>query len=557
MDSDSTFNSQIALDHLVSRAGQLYSLPAVALEVLELTQRSLVDLRALKDCIENDPALTSKVLRVVNSALFGLSGEVTDLNHALTLLGIKPLKLLVLGFSLSDAMFSKLTGRWIGRYWRHTLTKAVATRELSESVWRIPADEPFLIALLQDLGLLVMLQELGEPFAALLERVWAADGDLMEIERATLGFDHRELTSRMLAAWGLPQQLVAGVLADRDDAADFSTGLPAHQALPHVLRMAELLADLLAEGRPRALQALLALETMFPMSREQVLGLVDRTHAKVDALAEVFSLELPDSTDHRHLLHRAHDQLARVAEAAAIELLSSRRRLQGGGAEVEEALLGDAQELTAALRQAVERAARSANEEQTAPTPVRRAHGPAKTLPSPVSKRAVAVEAIDSSIDDDPQLYASLAAAVAACRQSRASLSLALVELDGFARLEREFGALRAETVIEAVAARVSHFDAPAKMVFRVRKTRFALVLPGWERQQASEFHHQCMASLVDVLVESPDGQLGPASVSIGLASVAQPAKNFEPRSLLESATRCLAAAQRSGGGTMKSIGIY
>src|SRR5687768_15634427 len=88
------------LDRIVDRCGRLYSLPVVAMRVLELTTSPTVNVKALKDCIENDPALTSKVLRVVNSSLFGLSREVTNLNQALALLGTTPLKLLVLGFSL-------------------------------------------------------------------------------------------------------------------------------------------------------------------------------------------------------------------------------------------------------------------------------------------------------------------------------------------------------------------------------------------------------------------------------------------------------------------------
>ena len=71
------------------------------MKVLELTDDPRLDTRTLKECIENDPALTGKLLRVVNSSLFGLSREVSDLNQALALLGTKPLKLLVLGFSLA------------------------------------------------------------------------------------------------------------------------------------------------------------------------------------------------------------------------------------------------------------------------------------------------------------------------------------------------------------------------------------------------------------------------------------------------------------------------
>src|SRR5688572_13728726 len=82
----STLNT---LSFFVHRTRQIYSLPAVALEVLELTDHPRVDCRKLKQCIEHDPALVGKILRVVNSSLFGRCGYVSDLNQALALLGIK------------------------------------------------------------------------------------------------------------------------------------------------------------------------------------------------------------------------------------------------------------------------------------------------------------------------------------------------------------------------------------------------------------------------------------------------------------------------------------
>ena len=67
------------LDRLVERAGQLYSLPAVAIQVLRLTNEPEVDLRALRQCLENDPACSQRAcFCVVNSSLFGLSRKVSD-----------------------------------------------------------------------------------------------------------------------------------------------------------------------------------------------------------------------------------------------------------------------------------------------------------------------------------------------------------------------------------------------------------------------------------------------------------------------------------------------
>src|SRR3982751_5820591 len=88
------------VQQFVERTGQLYSLPAAAAEILRLTSEPCVDPQAIKKCLESDPALTARILRVVNSSLFGPSRQVTDLNQALTLLGVRPLKILVLGFRL-------------------------------------------------------------------------------------------------------------------------------------------------------------------------------------------------------------------------------------------------------------------------------------------------------------------------------------------------------------------------------------------------------------------------------------------------------------------------
>ena len=96
------------VEQIAARAAALYSRPTVALEIVRLTSEPQVDPRVLKDLLEKDPALTCKVLRVVNSSFFGLRCEVADLNQALTVLGNKPLRLLVLGFSLPDELFAEM-----------------------------------------------------------------------------------------------------------------------------------------------------------------------------------------------------------------------------------------------------------------------------------------------------------------------------------------------------------------------------------------------------------------------------------------------------------------
>ena len=76
------------LSRFVQRAGNLYSLPTVAMQVLELTANSTIDAPSLKECIEKDPALTAKMMKVANSPMFGMSKQVSSLQQAMVVLGL-------------------------------------------------------------------------------------------------------------------------------------------------------------------------------------------------------------------------------------------------------------------------------------------------------------------------------------------------------------------------------------------------------------------------------------------------------------------------------------
>jgi HD-like signal output (HDOD) protein len=143
-----TTTSSSIIERLLQKANRLYTLPAIAMKVVELTSEPKVNAAALRDCVEKDPALTAKILRVVNSSMFGLSRHVNDLNQAVALLGTKPLKLLVLGFSLPDELSSGVEAEVLGQYWRHTLIKAVAARQISEQLFGVPGDDAYLGGLL-------------------------------------------------------------------------------------------------------------------------------------------------------------------------------------------------------------------------------------------------------------------------------------------------------------------------------------------------------------------------------------------------------------------------
>ncbi|HJT32532.1 MAG TPA: HDOD domain-containing protein [Pirellulales bacterium] len=532
------------LAKLLDQAKQLYTLPGVALRVLELTNNPQVDATELKACIERDPALTIKVLRVVNSSLFGMSRRVSDLNQSLTLLGTKPLKLLVLGFSLPDQLFTDLAGDVLSRYWRHTLTRAVAARELSERLWKLPGDEIFVAGLLKDLGRLVLIQGLGRPYVEFLRRADFSRGQIRSLERHVLGFDHTQLTAGLLEQWGLPPALVEAVRSP--DTRDELDALPRQsRAMAQILYVAGRLAELLADQRTEALSDILqAVRKDHHLSDRHLAGLAAGLDETVTQLADVLSLELPGGLAYSEVLARAYVQLSEAAAEAAGELSAPTARVE--------------QLIPAEVTQELSQAAASFSPLLTEARPRSPAvtHGASRAASSggragkdhAAGSRAAVLP--DSEIE--PGLAGRLRAAATACRQVRRELSLLMLEIDWYDELLLTRGIVGLGEIAESLETECRAADPAGPGPQQLTDSRWALILPGSDRTEASDTAHDLLRRMRELAAG-----VTPFSVSIGLATAAVPAKNFNPIDLIHSAERCLSTAQLSGGNCVKTIEIY
>src|SRR3954449_13046865 len=113
----------------------LPSLPAIAVQVLELAQKADVDIAEIARIISKDPALSSKILRTVNSSFYARSQHVSTISHALVILGLQSVKTLVLGFSLVNNLSRTKPGGFSHlNYWRRSVYSATAARVLSSKL---------------------------------------------------------------------------------------------------------------------------------------------------------------------------------------------------------------------------------------------------------------------------------------------------------------------------------------------------------------------------------------------------------------------------------------
>lgn len=567
-----TLRRRETFQRILLRSAELYSLPRVAMEVLRLTSEPQIDAARLKACIEVDPALTAKLLAVVNSSLFGVARKVSDPGQALALLGSKSLRLLVLGFSVPDALFAGLAGDVLVRYWRHALTRAVFARELAQKFRKNSGDEAFTAGLLLDLGLLVLIQGLGKEFVGRLREAWTDGPSLAAFERSVIGCDHARLTAELFSRWNLPATLILAVTRDGESLADGIDRRPrdaAEDAQIIETRRVLALACALTEGAieegaapfDASLNEDLRKRSLGSTELEELAAVAQ---AKVETLAEVLSIDLPEGRDYRDLLSEAHQRLAGIARDAAGTLISWDGEAAAPTTKVEASLAATREALRARPREAEparaefalvgepSRAANPAAPPARSAPPLPRRDPP--TAPSPrVGRTEESSPRSGGHAEEvDPAFFGRLDAAVRSCRAHRQPLSLLLVEVDRYDDLVFAKGTFHIESLMAGLASRLDRLDADAPPAIRARESRIALLLPHRDRMTAAELGHE----LLHELASASDVEAVP-SVSVGVATVAAAPRNFPPLDLYAAAERCLFGAQAAGGNCVKGIEIY
>ncbi|MBA4020566.1 MAG: hypothetical protein C0483_25690 [Pirellula sp.] len=564
-----------SLEDFASRARELYTLPAVAMQVLSLADDSQADAARLKRTIELDPALTAKILRVVNSSLFGLTRQIADLGQAVALVGVKALKLLTLGFSLPERMFANKGADVLRHYWTRTLTRAVACRELAAAVGNRHAEEAFIAGLLGDLGTLVFLQEGGDRYLAMYRRAQDGDPPLCVAERRYYGFHHTDLTVRLLTDWKLPGSLCENVRQGLGvHAADEEPGhLP---AMARLLQLADHLSAIVVDERTDLWPQMLDDAAEFPMLRaDRLAEISERVQDQVRQLADVLNLELVAEHSFREVVQRAHQRLAGSSEEVVEELLRARRKKPDARDkaelehELEHELLGGFDDLRDDARRTADgdgqhrndghdssregsNAGSTAAGDTLNKSEIRRAAAQRGVAPTKEGTAAKARRRSKTIAAPAPEsLLSRLDELVTVCRQARAPLSLVLVELDRFKNSVEKFGPLWGEYTLGLLNEAVQAVDWPTHQIVRDAQERWAVVLPGVDRRRALQLVNEMIRRFRLIC---PVEEAGATTLSFGTATVNMPPRDFPAEELRTAAARCLYAAQAAAGDTSKSI---
>ena len=203
----------VSMERLVTESSKLYSLPDVYLKVKSIIDDPDSEISELGDALMTDPCLSARLLRIANSAFYGLASKVDTISRAVQIIGFKQINNLVVATSISHA-FDGLSSEKVNidKFWMASVERALVARVIAE--WkRFPESERLFVGgLLLDIAHLVMYEHIPGFVEQVIERVEADSKPLSQVEVDVLGFNAAELGASLAKHWQLPETLCDQIL---------------------------------------------------------------------------------------------------------------------------------------------------------------------------------------------------------------------------------------------------------------------------------------------------------------------------------------------------------
>jgi HD-like signal output (HDOD) protein len=275
----------------IREISHIATLPEVTLKIVELVESPKSTAQDLNKIISTDPALSSRILKVVNSSFYGLPGQIASINRAIVMLGLNAVKNIAIAASLAKLFRGgELTANFSAKHlWTHCNATAVASKMIADSLKIGLADEAFLAGLMHDIGIMVEMQFDRSKLIDVFHKA-GVDGkgvpvnDWLKAEEEAFGANHQDFGVALCEKWRFPKTFT------------YVTGfhhrpleLPAEaRTLASIVYIADRLASEL-EGGFRA-------DLLTTDIAPEVLAFLKLDQAKVDAIRKVLPEEVKNAS---------------------------------------------------------------------------------------------------------------------------------------------------------------------------------------------------------------------------------------------------------------------
>jgi HD-like signal output (HDOD) protein len=198
---------------IINQIQSLPTLPRVVQQVITMVDNPNVSSSDIAKTVSLDAALVSKILKVVNSAYYGLPRKISTLTQATVILGFNTIKNIVLTASVFSVFDKNENGCHFDRtkFWEHSVGCASACKVLSKRMKLGIPEEAFVVGLIHDIGKIVLDQFLHSKFIEILELVEKKNIPMRQAEREVLGVDHSQIGELLCDKWNFPKHFCEAV----------------------------------------------------------------------------------------------------------------------------------------------------------------------------------------------------------------------------------------------------------------------------------------------------------------------------------------------------------
>ena len=219
----------------VENISALPTIPGVLRRLSVIIENPQVSLNEITAFVSQDPALTSKILKMVNSAIYGFPGRISSVSHAIMLLGLNVVKGLLLGVSVFEVMQKAMGGLR-----EHSLACAVAARVMAQKKGLKEPEEVSVAALLHDIGKVILALEFPKEYEAALSEAEEKGVTIYEAEKTVFSESHAMIGYWLAEKWRFPRNLTE--IIEHHHNPGLAQSALVEAAIVHV-------ADILARGR--------------------------------------------------------------------------------------------------------------------------------------------------------------------------------------------------------------------------------------------------------------------------------------------------------------------
>ena len=288
---------------------RLPSLPVVAATVIEQCRQPELNIPQIAETISNDPALVAKILKTVNSSFYGLRQRIASVSQAMVILGLNNVKTLALSFSLvSNLRESNDSSFNFDIIWKRSLYSAVAARVIAKRAQLPEHEEVLLGGLLQDLGIIAMVQTLKSQYLPLLVSSSRDLSELWKLERRELEIDHAQVGTALAQSFRLPDLLVDAIKHH-----EIPTNAPSNVSnIAKAVTLGSIAADCFVAPQPnnKLAQFIATSNEWFQFDNDTCKELLDSIAEDTRELARLFEIESRPESNPIELMSEAQDLLA-------------------------------------------------------------------------------------------------------------------------------------------------------------------------------------------------------------------------------------------------------